>query len=698
MHCGVAQHVDVCVDVLSALQLPAAVFTCLTDIAAMLCCDLYCPCVQLDKVNRFHSSTLIDAGQRQRQQLNAPVAAAAAAALASAAAATAAGHSLPPNGKVLPGARGVLPTAAVPAVKTAVAAKPAPAEAVAPLAAAAAAAAAAPAGSVGQVPRRHSDPLPPKGRLSVEDEAAVTSPACPESGTAVTDTMSSGQSPFAFVHVGPPGLACTSELQQLQVHGQEHPSDAGLRLLQSYPLSNTTSEVGSPLPSAASTPDPAAAGWLQHSGKKRQQQHLQNGLHQQHHHHHLHLAAKQQQYRVQQQQQPQRGLHQQQQQPQQRQQQGSNGSSRDTASLQPQPQLPQQRQAGFDLQQPHPQQQLPPHLQPPSTEVPSAFEASGSIAAAAAAAAAEDAVAAAELAEVYSPFDSPFFQDLTWAPSASVCDMNSNPGSVSMHSSFLAAAGVVMASESGSVGAANSIQLQQSGLPPALQIGSGSVGSGLMGSPEGVGLVQGDSILPLPSDQPVLKQALTIEYQANLTPMAAAAAEAVSVHGGRLTSTAAESLPNSRPGSVVANGPHAAAAAAVAAAVEEGEGGGKDAAAHAAVGKGSALHSSASSSQADVAASADTGAAAPAATAAASVMVHGVLGGKAHSAPSKSPGRTTPVSDQSQLMRPWKSYVDAPRADVEACEGASADAAGEPVRPAWMRLLGIRRSSAPGGP
>jgi hypothetical protein len=402
---------------------------------------------------------------------------------------------------------------------------------------------------------------------------------------------------------------------------------------------------------------------------------------------------------VQQQQQPLRGLHQQPQQPQQRQQQASNGSSRAKGSLQPQP---QQRQAGCDLQQPHPQQQLPPHLQPPSvepqSEVPSAFEASGSIAAAAAAAAAENAVAAAELAEVYSPFDSPFFQDLTWAPSASVCDMNSNPGSASMHSSFLAAAGVVMASESGSVGAANSFQLQQSGLRPALQIGSGSVGSSLMGSPEGVSLVQADSILPLPSDQPVLKQALTIEYQANLTPMAAAAAEAVSVHGGRTsTSTAAESLPYSRPDSVVANGPHAAAAAAVAAAVEAGEGGSTHAAAPAAVGKGSILQSSASSSQADVAASADT-AAAPAATAAASVMVNGVLGGKAHSAPSKSPGRTTPLSDQSQLMRPWKSYVDAPRAEAEACDGASADAAGEPVRPAWMRLLGIRRSSAPGAP
>lgn len=626
--------------------------------------------LQIEQTARFHSVTVGEvAWQRQAHPETSAAAAAVAAAAAALATATtaAAAHALPPNGKASAPTRNA--AAAVPAGKPAAAA-----DAAAQPAAATAAVAAA---EVQQHTRRHSDPMPGKACLSGDG-----SPQCPESATA----MSSGQSPFAFVHVGPPGLAHTTELQQMQLVGAKYQQDgkqqdpnATLRLLESYPLSNPESASVSPNRSAAATPELTGSGWDPHHGQQLQKPDLHQSKQQQ-----LQTASKQQQ-------QAQLRRH------------GSSSSSGGSGEQRRHAKgiSKHQQQDGQHLQR---QQQrkgvAQSSPQAGSGKQESAFEGSAAVAAAAAAASAAAAPADGEgLGDVYTPYDSPFFQDLdmgSWAPSASVSGLDSQPNSLSVRvpSAAMTAAGVVMfSSDSGSATSPFSHlqqRLQQAGLRcAALPPGSGSV-AGTEGS-----IVQpdGSTIAGGSPGKRVLKEALTIEYQAGMTPMAAAAVEAVSVHASRRSNTVAPgSQPGSRPGSALSGGPHAVAAAAVAAEVASGTLPVSTNCNGAAAGSSSG---SSGGSQADVAASADNGG--PGALAAFSVLVDGLLG-KAHSAPVKSlPRGTTPVSDQQQKLRGWRSNMDAPKA-VGAGDAAADDADGgtEPVRPAWMRLLGIRRS-LPGG-
>jgi hypothetical protein len=410
----------------------------------------------------------------------------------------------------------------------------------------------------------------------------------------------------------------------------------------------------------------------------------------------------------QQQQQQQRG--QQQVQRAQLRQQGSGGSSSSSRDQQLQSSSVLRQQQEQDWQQL--QQSQPPSQQQhsaPLTDAHAALVADRSVfEAAAAAAAAREEEEEENLGEVFTPFDSPFYQDLdmgSWAPSASVCDSQPNSLGVCMPSGAAAALGVSIPSgaaaaapavaaamssvDSGTAGGPFVEQLQQAGLRPA------AAAAGAEGSFTAQG--EGANAAALSwSGEPVLKQAVTIEYHAEMTPMAAAAAEAVSVHGppGRRSGgTAPGSVAGSRPGSVVGNGPHAAAAAAVAAAAAAGalpsaancNGCGPT---------GGSAHGSSSGggSQADVAASADT--CAPAAGAGAlGKFPSAPVQQQQHSARSPAPA----VSDQQQL-RGWSSHMDAPRG-AAAGAGVGADAADsnvEPPRPAWMRLLGIRRS-LPGG-
>jgi hypothetical protein len=310
--------------------------------------------------------------------------------------------------------------------------------------------------------------------------------------------------------------------------------------------------------------------------------------------------------------------------------------------------------------------------------------------------------------EVFTPFDSPFYQDLTWAPSASVCGMDSNPGSFCVggvplsvgclsSAAMAAAPGTACGSDFGSIGSPfqQMLQLQQAGLQAGVVPGSGSVSG-----PEGSLYGPGPSVVQS-SGGPVLRQALTITYQEGLTPMAAAAVEAVSVHQTSRRSVSVTAQPGSRPLSFLGAGPQQfTSLGAVPAGVwaQLNSSSGQLPAPLSAAPAGSA------GGRQDVAASADnscTAALAPelAATAAASVVVEG-LASKPHShaAPAKSPVRsTTPVSDQQQSqLHSWGRLKDAP--STGAAAGSGAGIAGEEAvqRPAWMRLLGIRRS-LPGG-
>jgi hypothetical protein len=482
--------------------------------------------------------------------------------------------------------------------------------------------------------------------------------------------MSSGQSPFAFVHVGPPGLACTTKLQQVQLvnakyqqNGKQDPN-ATLRLLESYPLSNTEFASVSPNRSAAATPDLTGNGWGPHHGQHLQKQDL-------------HQVKKQTQLR-------QNGSS-----------SGSGGGSREQPQVNGISRHRQQdgqqdgQQEGQRLQQQ--QQKGVTQLSPQAGigKEQSVFEDAAAAAAAAAAADGEG------LGEVYTPYDSPFYQDLdmgSWAPSASVCGLDSQPNSLSVRasSSAMMAAGVVMfSSDSGlatSPFAHLQQQLQQAGPLSAALLPLPSSGS-VAGTEASIVQPDGSTTAAPSLDKPVLKEALTIEYQAGMTPMAAAAAEAVAVHASRRSIPAVlGSQPGSRPASVNHGGPYTAAAAAVAAAVASGA---LPVSINGAAAGSSGAGSSGGGSQADVAASADNGG-----PAAANVLVDGLIG-KAQSAPVKSPPRgTTPVSDQQQKLRGWRSHIDAPKA-AAAGGGAAAAAAGggaELVRPVWMRLLGIRRS------
>jgi hypothetical protein len=540
--------------------------------------------------------------------------------------------------------------------------------------------------------RRHSDPMPAKTRLSAEEPAAV-SPQCPDSA------MTSGQSPFAYVTVAPPGLGDSAELRQVQQHAAgavQHAEDPAMRLIQSYPLSNPTSDTGSSLPSAASpTPDPA---W-------HQQQHGKHGL--RHHHGSGKQHAHVQQRALQQAEQQGQGVLQQQQQHSQQAQQQLVGQQ-------------VQRQDGAALQQQGQQQMVAQDslTAAGSGSVLGALKSLHGSAAALAAAAAADAADEAAVSdgeasgEVFTPFDSPFYQDLTWAPSASVCGMDSNHGSFSVSagplsvghvsSAAMAASGTVCGSDCGSLGSPfqHMLQLQQAGQRGGVVPGSGSVSG-----PEGSLYGPDPSATLQSSGEPVLREALTIAYQEGLTPMAAAAVEAVSVHQTSRRSISVTAQPGSRPTSFLGAGPQqfksaGALPAGVWAQLSSSNGQGPEPTPATAAG-------STGGGRQDVAASADnscTAAPAPelAATAAASVVVEG-LASKPHShaAPAKSPVRsTTPVSDQQQpQLHTWDSLKDAPSTGAAAAAaGEKAGVTGEEAvqRPAWMRLLGIRRS-LPGG-
>jgi len=585
--------------------------------------------LQGEQAPRFHSVT-IPAGAYTQQQ-HGPAAATVAAVLASAAAA--AGRAqLPLNGKSHAAA--------------------------AHAAAAAAAAAAAPlaqapggseAGAADVQVRRHSDPTPVKGRMS--EDAAQDEGGCPESATA----MSSGQSPFAFVHVDPPDLAVTAELQQLQAHGPDQQET--LRLLESYPLSNPSSGVPSPLPSLPLTPEQAAswgqAGPPQHSGKHSQQKLLQ-------------LLQSQHQLQQQQQHLP-SGLQQQAQAAIQQQQQ--------------QQRLHQQSQA--DMLQQQQEQALLSQLQRLGTQDLKAginAHVQNSRGADAAQVSQQQEQVQDDLGEVYTPFDSPFYQDLSWAPCASISGLDSTHASFSaQNSSSVGVAQSVQASDSGGVSSPFIQQLRSAvmGAAAAAEAVPASAASASVLPVEG-SFSQFDAPVARLVSEPVLRQALTIEYRAGMTPMAAAAMEAVSVHAGSRRSSGPPSLPVSRLSSA-----HTPAAAAA-----DGSGSPEQAAAGEPAAAGLGL-------QLDVAAAADVGpvAGTPEGAAAASVVL---------AEPSaKSPGKTPPgagsvaqQTDQQPPLRMWRSHMDVPQG--VRCSTAG-DSEGEPVqRPPWMRLLGLRRSVAGG--
>lgn len=370
----------------------------------------------------------------------------------------------------------------------------------------------------GEVPRRHSEPLPSL-RWSQEmlvqqgggGGTTTTSAAADANGLlpgAEHDTMSSGMSPFAVVHVAPPGYdGSDAELQQqLQLGGQ---------LVLGPQHGGAHGGVSQPLHGPAGAGAAAAYEAWQLTGK---QQHPMQ------------------------------------------QQQWKSRSVPDQMHAAQQVVLVQHPVIIRGAQEQQQQQGL-------QQELAAAQELPPPAAAAAAVAQPGEGEGWCE-GEMYTTFDSPFYLGGLWAPSPSASDLDqlsaplSAPDALSPSGSG-ARPGSAVASPGSSLTVA---QITAAHAAAAAAIVAA------VGHEEAAAAAAAPPVQQQLQTRPSLNQALTIQYNADMTPLAAAAAAAVSLHPPSRRNSGGASQPSSRHGSFSRARAGSAAAAAPAGASSSSNG------------------------------------------------------------------------------------------------------------------------------